>query len=263
MRRALTLRLFAAALLVAALGVTAAAAQAHSVFIEDLTSTELAARVHDGSTTILVPIGGTEQSGAHMALGKHNARARALAARIATALGRTLVAPVIAYVPESAGHMRHAGTISVSDAAFEQVLEGAARSLRAHGFRDIVLLGDHGGYQKDEQAVAARLNREWASTNVRVHALPEYYRAASSAFPQALRARGYTDAEIGTHAGLADTALSLALTPDLVRADELARAKTVPGITGDPRRATAELGAIGVTLIVDQSVAAIRQAMRR
>jgi len=262
----LRLRLFALLCLVVAWRAAAAAA-AEPVFLEDLTSIELAARVRNGATTVLVPIGGTEQSGAHMALGKHNARARALAARIATALGNALVAPVVAYVPEGGvtpptGHMRFAGTISVPDAAFEQLLEGAARSLRAHGFRDIVFLGDHGGYQKDEQAVAGRLTREWQSAGARVHALAEYYRAASSGFAQALRARGYSQTEIGTHAGLADTALSMALTPDLVRTDQLAKAATVAGVAGDPRRATAELGELGVDLIVDQSVAAIRQAAR-
>ena len=54
-----------------------------------------------------------------------------------------------------AGHMRFPGTISVPDAAFEATLEYAARSFRRHGFRDIVLIGDHGGYQKSLERVAA------------------------------------------------------------------------------------------------------------
>jgi creatinine amidohydrolase len=238
-----------------------------SVLLEEMTSTELAGAVHDGATTVLVPIGGTEQSGAHMALGKHNARAAALAVRIAQRLGHTLVAPVIAYVPEGrieppTEHMRFAGTISVSDAAFEQVLSGAAQSLRAAGMRTIVLLGDHGGYQRSLQNVAERLSREWRSGGVRVLAPAEYYRAASRGFGDILRKRGYSDAEIGAHAGLADTALSLALTPALVRADRLAEAAQVAGVTGDPRRATAQLGELGVALIVDATAAAIAGARR-
>src|SRR4029078_1449788 len=97
------------------------------------------------------------------------------------------------------------------------VLEYAARSLRASGFRDIVFLGDHGGYQRNEQAVAARLHPAWSNTTVRVHALVDYYRAAEIAYPKALQARGYTAAEIGSHAGLADTALALAGDPALGR----------------------------------------------
>jgi creatinine amidohydrolase/Fe(II)-dependent formamide hydrolase-like protein len=263
-----TRRTVLALVLLAAASLAHAADRAPTVFVEEMTSAELAARVRAGATTILVPIGGTEQNGAHMALGKHNARARALAQRIAEALGNALVAPVIAYVPEGrvdppTAHMRYPGTITISDSAFQQTLEGAARSFRAHGFRDVVFLGDHGGYQKDEQVVAARLNREWSAGKARVHALPEYYRAASSDFDKLLRARGYSDAEIGTHAGLADTALTLAIDPALVRTDVLAQAASVPGVQGNPARATAELGAMGVGLIVNDTVAAIRQATRR
>jgi len=255
-------------LLAAATMLAHAADRAASVYVEELTSTELAARVRAGATTVLVPIGGTEQNGAHMALGKHNARARALAGRIASALGNALVAPVIAYVPEGrtdppSAHMRFPGTITITDAAFEQVLDGAARSLRAHGFRDIVFLGDHGGYQKDEQRVAERLDRQWARSDVLVHAVPEYYRAASIGYARLLRDRGYADAEIGTHAGLADTSLTLALDPELVRADALARGAGVAGVEGDPARASAALGEAGVALIVKDTVAAIRKATRR
>jgi len=106
-------------LLAAATMLAHAADRAASVYVEELTSTELAARVRAGATTVLVPIGGTEQNGAHMALGKHNARARALAGRIASALGNALVAPVIAYVPEGrtdppSAHMRFPGTITIT-----------------------------------------------------------------------------------------------------------------------------------------------------
>ena len=238
-----------------------------NLLLEDMTSTELASAVRDGVTTALVPIGGTEQNGAHIALGKHNARAAALALRIAERLGYTLVAPVIAYVPEgriepATEHMRFAGTISVPEPAFEQVLTGAARSLRAAGMRTIVLLGDHGGYQRSLQSVAERLSREWRNTGVRVLAPTEYYRAASRGFDDILRKRGYSDAEIGVHGGLADTALSLALTPALVRADRLADAARTPGVTGDARRATAELGELGVALIVDATASAITGSRR-
>ena len=37
--------------------------------LEAMTSTELRERIAHGTTTILVPIGGTEQNGAHMVLG--------------------------------------------------------------------------------------------------------------------------------------------------------------------------------------------------
>jgi creatinine amidohydrolase/Fe(II)-dependent formamide hydrolase-like protein len=245
------------------------AGAATSVQVEDLTSPELAARIAAGATTLLVPIGGTEQSGPHMALGKHNVRARVLAGRIAERLGDAVVAPVIAYVPEGAinppqGHMRFTGTISVPAAAFEALLEGTARSFCQHGIRDVFFLGDHGGYQASEEKVAARLARPGSGlANCRVHALSDYYQATQAGYIADLKARGHTDAEIGLHAGLADTALMLAVDPNLVRPNLLAAgAKAGPagGVRGDPTRATAALGQLGVTRIVDASVAAIRAA---
>src|SRR5947207_8465918 len=151
-----------------------------SVYIEDLTWTELRDQLAAGKTTVIIPIGGTEQNGPHMAIGKHNVRVKLLAGKIAAALGTALVAPVLPYVPEGrtdppTAHMRFPGTITVPEDAFERVIEYAARSFKQHGFRDIVFLGDHGSYQKEEAAVAQRLDREWAATPARVHAILEYY----------------------------------------------------------------------------------------
>jgi creatinine amidohydrolase/Fe(II)-dependent formamide hydrolase-like protein len=238
------------------------AATPDTVFLDELTWTELRDQIAAGKTTIILPIGGTEQSGPAMALGKHNRRALLLSERIARALGNALVAPVIAYVPEGAiepptAHMRFPGTITVPDEVFEKTLESAARSFKLHGFRDIVFLGDHGGYQKDETTVAARLNHDWAGTPVRAHAVTEYYEVTQTDYVNALKARGYSPEEIGTHAGLADTSLTLALDPSLVRADELQSGKRwgrSDGVYGDPRRSSAALGQIGVDLIVARTV---------
>jgi creatinine amidohydrolase len=267
----LRLAIAVAGLIAGLLWATAAiAAASASVHLEELTSTELRERIAGGATTILVPIGGTEQNGPHMVLGKHNVRARALAGQIAQRLGNALVAPVIAYVPEGSiepavAHMRFTGTISIPEPVFEAVLEAAARSFRHHGFREVVFLGDHGGYRKSQDRVAARLNREWAARPstppCRVHALLDYYRAAQDDFGAALKAQGFGADEIGTHAGLADTALAMAIDEALVRKDLLGhvpKAGERDGVYGDPRRATAALGQIGVARIVEASVAAIR-----
>ena len=242
-----------------------------TVFLEELTWPELRALVQAGKTTIILPIGGTEQSGPHLALGKHNVRVRALAERIARALGNAVVGPVIAYVPEGSlspptGHMRFPGTITVPDEVFRRGLESAARSVRLHGFRDVVFLGDHGSTQAGEKAVAARLNREWAATPARAHAIEAYYRAATAGFRELLRERGFRPEELGEHAALPDTALTLAVDPRLVRTDP-PRDAQVPGagtgVDGDPRRATVELGRLGVDLIVTRTVTAIRDSTNR
>jgi len=204
-----------------------------------------------------------------MAVGKHNVRVKALSERIARAVGNTLVAPVLAYVPEGGlapptGHMRWPGTITLDEESFEKVLESAARSLRLHGFRDIVLLGDSGPNQPGQRAVAARLNREWGRTPVRVHAIDEYYRASTDGVRDVLRSRGYRDEEIGSHAGMADTSLMLAIDPQMVRVERLPRetgSAAKDGVHGDPRRASVELGRLGVEVIVARTAQAIQRAL--
>ena len=258
-------------LLAATSGAGFAAAPAAGPYLEDLTWTELRDRIAAGTTTVLLPIGGTEQSGPQIALGKHNLRAKAIAGRIAQRLGNAVVAPTIAYVPEGeieppTSHMRFAGTISISDTTFEAMLESAVRSFRQHGFREVVLLGDHGGYQKNLERVAAKLNREWAGRpGCKVIALVDYYRVTQTDFVDALKAKGFGADEIGSHAGLADTALMLAIEPAAVRPEAFAQAaKAGPreGVQGDPRRATAELGQLGVERQIDRSVQVIREAAR-
>lgn len=249
----------------------AQAAGPQSNQLEELTWTEVRDRVAAGSTTILVPIGGTEQNGPHMVLGKHNVRVRILAGDIAQRLGNALVAPVIAYVPEGsihppAAHMRFTGTISISESTFEALLESTARSFKQHGFRDVVFLGDHGSYQKNEKNVADRLNREWSlDPACRVHALLDYYNVTQSSFVATLRSRGYSDFEIGLHAGLADTSLALAVDKSLVRTEALAGAAKESkrdGVYGDPHRASAELGQLGIAQIIQTSVTAIAAMTR-
>ncbi|MEO8525882.1 MAG: creatininase family protein [Caldimonas sp.] len=246
-----------------------ATAAVESVFMEDMTWTDVRDAIAAGRTTVIVPVGGTEQSGPHMALGKHNVRAHVLAGRIAAQLGNALVAPVVAYVPEgpvdaTTGHMKYPGTISVPSDAFRAVLEGAARSLRRAGFRDIVLIGDHGGYQSELAAVAAKLDREWAAKPARAHFIAEYYRAGVEPYARALREHGLTDTQIGLHAGAADTSLMLAVDPHFVRADRLGAAPVAgDGVSGDARPSAAALGQLGVDLIVARSVNAIRRAVVR
>lgn len=209
---------------------------------------------------MLIPIGGTEQSGPGLALGKHNVRVMALSGRIAQELGNAIVAPVIAYVPEGSvspptSHMRFPGTITVTDEVFSKTLEYVARSMKQAGFQNIVFLGDHGGYQQIESAVAGKLSREWSGSLVRVIALTEYYRASTDGFAAILKARGFSAGEIGKHAGLSDTSLQMAVAPNMVRADRLVSNRG--GVEGDPRRATVELGQLGVNEIIGASVAAI------
>ena len=68
-------------------------------------------------------------------------------------------------------------------------------------------------------------------------------------------------ATIGSHAGILGTAKLLALDPSLIRTDKLADSDPDNGVRGDPRRATAAYGRVGLELKIEAAVAQIRELM--
>lgn len=262
------MRLFILASALATLPLSASAQVPDTVFLEELTWTEVRDAIQRGKTTVILPTGGTEQNGPHMVLGKHNFIIRHTAERIARALGSALVAPVVAYVPEGgldppSGHMRYPGAITLPAEHYMKLLEYAARSFRVNGFRDIVFIGDSGGNQDGMRRVAEALNREWAGSGVRIHFVPEYYAASGEAFRAWLVAQGETAAAIGTHAGITDTSQLLAIDPALIRRDKLADGGGFEGsgVSGNPTRASAAYGRKGLELKVDTTVRRLREMM--
>jgi creatinine amidohydrolase/Fe(II)-dependent formamide hydrolase-like protein len=237
-----------------------------TVLLEQLTWDEVRDALAAGKTTIIIPTGGTEQNGPHMAIGKHNVRVLANAQVIARRLGNALVAPVVAYVPEGsidppAGHMRFPGTISIPDPVFQQVLEYSARSLKQGGFRDIVFIGDSGPNQAGQNAVAAKLNKEWAATNVRVHAIESYYRGDPEGDAQTMMKFGIRKEEMGAHADVRDTSQMMAVNPAMVRNAKLQNADGKNGIQGDPRHSSPEIGRALIERTVTRTVDLIRKGI--
>ncbi|WP_018262058.1 creatininase family protein [Methylobacterium sp. WSM2598] len=242
------------------------------IAIADMTWVEVQQAREQGFTTVLVPSGGLEQNGPFLPIDKHDSIVAFTARRIAEALGHTLVAPVISYVPQGrfdppSDNLLFPGTLGVSEEAFAGTLEGIARSLKAHGFRLILFLCDHGGSLKVQQEVAARLDRAWAPQGVRVVSVDAYYVEGNRAQQAWLESQGETPATIGFHAGLADHALMLVTAPervDLTRAAPslLARLGLAgDGSSGDPRRATAERGRRLLAIQVEAALAQIRPLM--
>jgi creatinine amidohydrolase len=240
-----------------------------TIEMTDMTWMEVQAALEAGWRTVIVPSGGFEQNGPHMILSKHDHIVRAAARRIARELGHTLVAPVISFVPQGewqppSNNMRFPGTIGITPAAFEALLDGVVRSLRSAGFRAICLIGDHGESQAPQAAVAARLNAAWRPDGVRVLQVASYYTsmAAQDAW---LNPQGETAASIGTHAGIADTSELLAVHPagvDLARLDgRRGAALAAVGATGDPTRASAATGEALLSIRIATAVAEIRAAL--
>ena len=158
-------------------------AAGQSLWTEELTWMELRDLIAAGWTTVIIGTGGVEDNGPYVVGSKHNYVLRTVMPAIARAIPRSLLAPIVKFVPEGRieptadGHMRFPGTISVEEATFEALLTDIARSYRAHGFKDIILIGDSGDNQTGMRNVAAVLNERWAreGSDARVHYLPEYY----------------------------------------------------------------------------------------
>lgn len=260
------MRSFVFSLLVLLAGAPAFADPPDTVFLEELTWTEVRDLIASGKTTAIVATAGTEQNGPHMVLGKHACIVRHAADRIARELANALVAPVVDFVPEGSldppsGHMRFAGTITLPNVYFMKILEYAARSLKVHGFTDIVFIGDSGGNQAGMEEVARALNEEWRGGKTRVHFVPDYY--SGNGIRDWLVSQGESEESIGSHAGISDTSQLLAVAPEGIRRDKLANRGGFEGsgVSGDPTRASVEYGKKAVELKVQAAVAQIRKLM--
>ena len=256
--------IFAAALALAA--VPAVAQVPDPVFIEELTWTEVRDAIKAGKTTVILPTGGTEQNGPHMVLGKHNFIIKHTADQIARRLGNTLVAPVVAYVPEGnieppSGHMRYPGAITLPNEHYMKLLEYAARSFKVNGFKDIVFIGDSGGNQDGMKQVAELLNKEWAGSGVRIHFVPEYY--SGTGFSEWLMTQGEKKEDIGSHAGISDTSQLLAVDPRHIRKDKLADRGGFEGsgVSGNPTKASVAYGKKGLELKIETTVKRVKEMM--
>jgi len=246
-----------------------------TIFLEELTWTEVRDAILSGTTSIILPTGGTEQNGPHIVLGKHNFIIKYTAEQIARRLGQTLVAPVLPYVPQGdieppTGHMRFPGTITLPNEYYMKLLEYAARSFKAHGFKDIIFIGDSGGNQAGMKTVCEMLNEEWTRTDVRVHFISDYL--GGNGFRAWLLNQGETEASIGRHAGIPATSQLWSIHPELIRQDKLAPGITDPtpwqveeyrrtGVSGDPTRASVAYGQKGLELKVEAALAQIKRLM--
>lgn len=235
-----------------------------TVFIDELTWEETRDAIVTGKTTVIIPTGGTEKNGYHMILGKHNYIVTHAANLMARRIGNTLVAPPIQYVPEGNPDRAGPGTISHPSPAYDGLLDAAARSLKAHGFKHILFIGDSGGNQAGMTAVAKILDEEWKAEGVRVLSLTAYYETGREHYRAWMLAQfGFDDAIVGSHAGISDTSQMLHVRPAGIRKAHLKPwgGPADSGVSGDPSRATAEIGRMGIEFKVNAAIAQYRAAI--
>ncbi|MFL6514037.1 MAG: creatininase family protein [Chthoniobacterales bacterium] len=250
----------------------ASAATAQLVDMELMTYLEVAEAMHAGKTTVLIYNGGTEQRGPHAVLGGHSLTARRAGVEIARQLGNALVAPVLPF-SIAGDHLnpKWPGSVHLPGPVFSAVNEAVVESMIINGFKNIVLMGEHGGGQAELRDLSQRLDKKYAPSGRRVYFCGDVYSKTSDDVDAWIKTHGLPP---GTHGGLHDTSVLMYLGGDAyVRKDKLMAGDPVlkpgqqpdhrealvdNGVTGDPRRSTPELGKLFFDMQVTNAVEQIR-----
>ena len=252
------------------------------VEFEMMTWPEVKAAMAAGKTTALFYTGGTEQRGPQNVNGGHTLMGREIVRAIALRLGNAIAMPVLPYTPNNAS-ADLPGTIGLTPELLGAILERVTEQAMATGFKNVVVMGDHGGGQPTTYAeVAKKMDAKYAPEGRHVYFCDEVYAKAQGDFDKWLVEHGYPSS---SHACIPDTSTMLYLGGDKgwVRKELIATAEGDPvpppgsrgqgrgraqdpnapprknnGITGDARRSTAALGKMAFDIKVDYAVKQIQ-----
>jgi creatinine amidohydrolase len=219
---------------------------------------------------VVVPFGAVEQHGYHLPVGTDylivEHVARAAATRVASEIP-VLVTPTLPF-GSSHHHLPWPGALSLSTEAFFRSAADIAASLAAGGARRIFLLNGHGGNDELLQLVARDIARERPAHI----AAASYWTIARDAL---VALAGPDPGLVPGHAGAFETAMVLALRPELVGTPPARPEVTEPsaepdyrleshdawlaidGYTDSPERGTALDG----TALIDTITAAVSAAL--
>jgi creatinine amidohydrolase/Fe(II)-dependent formamide hydrolase-like protein len=256
--------------------VHAAAAKPDLVEFGMMTWPEVKAAIASGKTTALIYTGGTEQRGPQNVNGGHTLMAHDTVDAIARRLGNAIYLPVLPYTPNRAS-AELPGTIGLTPELLGEVLERLSEEAIKTGFKNVVLMGDHGGGQGPlgpknvYDTVAKKLDAKYGPQGIHVYYSDQTYRPPMHEFDVETMKEGLP---YGSHAGISDTSLMMYLEHgrNWVRRELLPTAvgqlldnngkKVGPdpknGIEGDARPSSEALGKRFFDLRVDYAVKQIQ-----
>jgi creatinine amidohydrolase len=225
-----------------------------SVLLEEYAWPEVETALEQGTRTVVIAVGSTEQHGPHLPLMTDTILGDEYSRRVAEKLGDALAAPTIR--PGCSGHhMEFPGTITIPPETLMELIRGYCRSFDDHGFEHIVLVAAHGGNYAPVNTVAPEIAREIDANVIAIADLSE----TMALMNEGLRKAGVEYEEPVIHAGAAETAIVLAANEVLVQPNEIDigheeeittsrllsegfKTITENGVLGDPREATHEAG---------------------
>lgn len=240
--------------------------KADTVWLEEMTWMDVRDAMASGKTTVIIPTGGHEPNGPWLALGKHNYVLTTNCDAIARKMGNALCAPVIKHVPEGGiepptGHMTSPGTITLREDTFRALLTDTAESLLAHGFKQVFFIGDSGGNQAGQRAVAEALNTKYAGKALVAH-IQEYYDYAS--VTKFMETKGLKEgASDNMHDDVIITLNMFIQDPKSVRYDERVKAgkATINGVDVSNRAKNTEWAKQIVEFRTNHTITAINKAI--
>jgi len=229
------------------------------VEMELMTHPEIYSAIHEkGKTTVLIYNGGTEQRGPQAVLRGHTFMARRTAEAIARKLGNALVAPVLPF-SLAGGHLKPEtpGSVHIDGDVFMRVNEQVVDSMVVNGFKNMILMGDHGGGQQELAQLAKRLDAKYGPKGRHVYFCGVVYEKARVDFNEWLK---QNHLPVSTHAGIPDTSELMYLGGEAyVRKSKLAAGDGKNGIVGDARPSTPELGKRVFDMKVEYGVSDIQR----
>ena len=254
-----------------------ALAKVERVDLELMTTNEVKDAIAAGKTTALIFNGGTETRGPQAVNGGHTFVAHAKVVAIAHELGNAVAAPVLPFSPNDASP-ELPGTIGITGETFKEVNKEVAEQMIRNGFKNVVLMGDHGGGQKELAALAMELDARYSPEGIRVVYCEDAYKKSNDDYDAWIASKGLSPSG---HASINDTSEMMYLEPApdaWVRRDKLPEAmekipasaplaqpghfkRSTNGVSGDGRASTPEIGKYGYDIHVSESVAQIRQLL--
>ena len=205
---------------------------------------------------VIVPVASIEQHSLHLPVCTDAIILQEVVNRIEKHLPDDVLLLPVMWLGYSQHHIKYPGTVSASSKTHLAIMADTLDSMIGHGFTQFLLINSHGGNEPNISVIRQRVmeNHE----HIDLYTTPPY----AGPSDKRMNAEVLTLGSKGSgHAGECETAMIMAINPDLIKTDALQkdgldRQKNIPGLRlykrfdqntshgglGDPRPATAEMG---------------------